>query len=352
MRSPFSSMRLAVLAALAGLLLVLAATPASAADGSSSVTCSTGSSCEIQLEQMIRFGGRNYSPGSENMVIDITPPPCSWNPIGDAQTGSQYIISSYDGTVPPASDPYDQLQTYQQAKQLLATNPKPTGEWYWLPIAPNDNAAQAAACRAEPLYFWDVPGEALPGIQVPPVTLAQLGVAKINVPGEGQMILSPKNGNSFSNLPTFARVTLRGRYERGPGGQPYLTDNAQLGNQAATVWVEATPLQLASSDSSATLEVSGCSYLGSALMVRDPRAVASTGANGTADCGVTFRQPGTWNITAALTWQTCWVPEVVDGPPPAACTPVPGADLNPVNWARNVNIHEIQAANGTPTEEA
>ena len=31
-----------------------------------------------------------------------------------------------------------------------------------------------------------------------------------------------------------------------------------------------------------------------------------TGANGTADCGVTFRQPGTWNITATLTWRACW----------------------------------------------
>jgi len=26
--------------------------------------------------------------------------------------------------------------------------------------------------------------------------------------------------------------------------------------------------------------------------------------------------------------------------------PVPGAALDAVNWARNVNIHEIQAANG------
>ena len=36
-----------------------------------------------------------------------------------------------------------------------------------------------------------------------------------------------------------------------------------------------------------------------------------------------------------------------DGPPPADCNPVPGAALDPVNWARNVNIHEIQAANGS-----
>jgi hypothetical protein len=76
--------------------------------------------------------------------------------------------------------------------------------------------------------------------------------------------------------------------------------------------------------------------------------VANTGANGHADCGATFRQPGAWQITAQLTWQTCWVPQVVNGPPPADCgaNPVPGAQLNPVNWARNVNVREIQAANG------
>jgi len=38
---------------------------------------------------------------------------------------------------------------------------------------------------------------------------------------------------------------------------------------------------------------------------------------------------------------------VQDGPPPGDCNPVPGAALNAVNWARNVNIHEIQAANGS-----
>jgi putative transposase len=40
--------------------------------------------------------------------------------------------------------------------------------------------------------------------------------------------------------------------------------------------------------------------------------------------------------------------QVVNGPPPADCgaNPVPGAQLNPVNWARNVNVREIQAANG------
>ena len=335
-----------VVLGLTGLLPVLAAVPAGAADGSSSVTCATGDSCVIQLDQMVQFGGADYSPGADNMVIDIAPPPCSWNPIGNAYTGSQAVISGSGGTAPPPGSAFDTAQTYQQAKQLLATTPMPAGEWYVLPIAPGDTAAQAAACLAEPLYFFDVPGAALPGIDIPPVTLAQLAVSKLYVPVAGRMYLSPVNGVSYSNLPVFARVTLAGRYHLGPNGMPYTTDNARLGNNAATVWVEAMPLQISTTDSSATLDTNGCGYTGSAEMVHDPAAVASTGANGTADCGATFRAPGAWTITAALTWRTCWVPAVENGPPPAACNAVPGANLNPVNWVRNVNVHEIQAANG------
>ena len=201
-------------------------------------------------------------------------------------------------------------------------------------------------CLNEPLFFWDVPGAPLPGIEIPPQTLAQLALAKMNVPQAGRMLLSPKTGNSYSNLPTFARTTLSFRPEFAADGMPYVTDNAQLGDQAATVWVRATPLQLSTSDNSARLDTAGCGYLGSKEMVTNPRAVARTGANGTADCGVTFRQPGNWNITATMTWQACWAVGIDDGPPPAGCNPVPGAALNPVTWARPVNVREIQASNG------
>jgi hypothetical protein len=241
---------------------------------------------------------------------------------------------------------FDGEHAFQEAKQLVNQNPTPPGTWYELPVNPNDTQAQVQECLNEPLFFWDVPGAPLPGIEIPPQTLAQLALAKMNVPQAGKMILSPRSGNSYSNLPTFSRVTLSFRPEIGPGGLPYVTDNAQLGDQGATVWVEATPLQLSTNDNSARLDTGGCGYLGSTEMVRNPRAVAHTGANGTADCGVTFRQPGTWNITATLTWRACWAVGVQDGPPPAGCNPVPGAALNAVNWARNVNIHEIQAANG------
>jgi hypothetical protein len=52
------------------------------------------------LEHMIHFGGKNYSPGAENTVVDITPPPCLWIPEGDGHAGSQYVIDFYNGTDP------------------------------------------------------------------------------------------------------------------------------------------------------------------------------------------------------------------------------------------------------------
>jgi hypothetical protein len=335
-----------ILAGVAALAAAIPSLPAAAADGSSSVDCSTGTSCEIQLENMVHFGGKNYSPGAHNTVVNITPPPCLWIPIGDAHTGSQYVLNFYNNTDPGPGALFDGEHAFQEAQQLVNATPMPAGTWYYLPVNPNDNTAQAQACLDQPLYFWDPPGTALPGIQVPPQTLAQLALAKMNIPQAGRMILSPASGNSYSNLPTFARTTLSFRPEFGAGGMPYVTDNAQLGAQSATVWVRATPLQLSTSDNSARLDTAGCGYLGSREMVRDPAKVARTGANGTADCGVTFRQPGTWNITATLTWQACWAVGVDNGPPPANCNPVPGANLNPANWARNVNVREIQAANG------
>jgi hypothetical protein len=338
--------------AAAGLLslAVLAAVPplqASAGDGPPSVGCDTGSSCFIELQKMVTYGG-DYSPGANNMVVDIAPPPCLWIPEGDAHAGSQYVLNFYNNTDPGPAAPYDGHHAFMEAQQLVNQNPMPAGTWYYLPVNPNADAAGQQACLKLPLFYWDVPGTPLPGVQVPPRTLAQLAIAKMLLPAAGRMLLSPRNGNSYSNLPTFVRVGLRGHFERGPGGLPYLRVTAQLGDQGATVWAQATPLQLSTSDSTATLDTAGCGYLGSRMMVTDPAAVAATGANGKADCGVTFRQPGTWQITAQLTWQTCWVARVVAGPPPGggAANPVPGAQRNPVNWARNVTVREIQAANG------
>src|SRR5207245_7230409 len=117
---PVTATRLAVFAGLLGLLPALAAVPAVAADGGSSVGCTTGDSCYIQLKNMIHFGG-NWSKGASNTVVNIAPPPCLWIPIGDAHTGSQYVLTFY-GTDPGPGAAFDGEHAYQEAKQLVNQN--------------------------------------------------------------------------------------------------------------------------------------------------------------------------------------------------------------------------------------
>jgi hypothetical protein len=325
-----------------GLLPVLVATPASASDAVSSVVCPTGSSCEIQLENMIRFKGDDNHGGNRNVVVNIAPPPCLWNPIGDATTGSQTIIGEFGNNPAATTTMYQVDKSVAKANQLLAANPKPPGEWYELPINPAAGAAGAAECLKLPLFAWVPPGTAPPGINIPPETLAQLALVRIRVPGKGKMTLSPK-GNDAVNLPTFVRVALAGGVHYA-NGMPYTRITATLGNVSATVWIKPTPLQL--SAPGATTDANNCGYLGSNMLATNPGAVARTGINGAIDCGVTFRQPGALQLTASINWQTCWVAAVDNGVPPPACTPVPGAQLNPTVWNRQVNVKEIQAANG------
>jgi hypothetical protein len=330
--------RLALIA-LALLLPLLAASPARAGFGPPPVTCPPGSSCYLWVYSHAHFGG-SHTGGST--PIPIQPPPCTWDPQGDVQAGSQKLVSSYNGTPPARTAANDQYATYTQAQQMLATKSTEQGEWYYRPDEPN----QPAVCNSEPRWFFAVPGEPLPGSTLTPVSVAQLATGTLPIPRAGQMVLSPVKGPTYSNLPTFVRLTFDRQVEIAPGGAPYVTDQVAVYGAAATVWVIAEPMQLNVNDSTATLYTS-CSYQGSQDMVLHPKQVASTGANGKADCGVTFHQPGNWTITATVAWHTCWVPAVVYSPPPATCTPVPNANLNPATWTRTVPVHEIQAANGS-----
>jgi hypothetical protein len=322
---------------------VLAAVPASAGNGTSSVGCSTGDSCTVMLENMIHFGGQNYSPGANNMVVNIQPPPCLWEPIGNAVTGSQSITSQY-GTNPKNATSQFQVNTsVKQAVTLQKT--KAAGEWYMLPVNQAAGAAGIQQCLQMPLFAWVPAGGAPPGINLPPRTLAQLAFANLGIPKAGQMSLNPVTGHTFTNLPTFVRVALGGGYETGANGMPYVTNYATLGGVSATVWIYATHLQVSASGGPAyTPDTSNCGYLGSQMMT-NPQAVANIGPGGLIDCGATFQAPATWQMTATMNWQSCWAPILGGGAPPANCAPVPGAQLNGLNWTRPVFVREIQSVN-------
>jgi hypothetical protein len=171
------------------------------------------------------------------------------------------------------------------------------------------------------------------------------------MPTAGRVLMSPSGGTTYSNMPTFVRVTMRGNYELS-GGRPYLVVSAALDGQGATAWAYASRLSLTTTASDAQVWGS-CGFLGSEMMVREPGVVARTGADGSADCGFTFRVPQKVVVAASVTWGTCWVPVAEAGtpPPPAGCTTggvpaVPDAFLAPLDWNAGVNVEEIQAGNG------
>jgi hypothetical protein len=322
---------------------VLTAAPASAANGTSSVGCSTGDSCEVMLEKMVTFGGANYSPGASNLVVNITPPPCLWEPIGDGTTGSQAIVSDWGKDATQAPTDFGINASVKQAEGFLTNPPPPAGTWYELPVNPAAGQAGEQECLQLPLYAWVTPGNAPPGINIPPATLAQLAVAKMALPTAGKMQLNPASGRTFTNLPTYLRVALAGQHEIDPAtGMPYTTVTAQLGANGATVWGVPSKLRVsATGGGQYTPATTACGYLGSAQI--GTATARNAGPGTTPDCGATFASPATWQVTATMTWRACWVAGVVDGPPPANCQPVPGATLNGLNWTRAVTVNEIQS---------
>ena len=320
---------------------LLTATPASAGNGTSSVGCSTGDSCTVQLMKMVTVTGDVRSDGGYNTVVDIAPPPCLWEPIGNTQSGSQQIVDEYGSGTPvdilgiPAS--------VKQAKGFLPPNPPgPDGTWYMLPINPAASAAGQAECLKLPLYAWEPVGQTPPGIDLPPQTLAQIALAKLNVPKAAGMKVNPAGAATYINLPVYVRVGLAATHLE--GAMPYATTTATLNGVAATVWVEPSKLQLgATGGKQYKLSTQGCGYLGS-HDINNAQMMANAGIGAPIDCGMVFQSPDNWQITARMTWRACWAP-VAGGPPPATCQPVPGSgNLDPTIWpAHQITANEIQS---------
>ena len=388
----------------AGALALLAA-PAEAANGPSA-GCVTGSSCFIELSWQVTYGG---SSGGNNGVV-ITPPPCIGYIFGDAHAGSEAIINLlYSNTAPvaqpslppPASQtaspsatdsassaptaaattpaaaastppPPPNLDTQEQqmlnkAEQLVNANPLPTGDWYRVTGNPAATTAAQQRCNNLPPYIW-VPGGSnvlrVDGLNIPPVTLAGLAYSQLNLAKLGTAVLNPK-GSSYTNLPTFVQVPMvppaTGALSVTAKGDPYVWASAETPTgEAATVWAwvtgmsvdpgttqNATPFNLQRC-SMAHLSADGHTYmLGSRYT---PAEMAKVGVGQKIDCGATYTAPGTYNLTASITWNACWRPGLpkTDGPP-AGCKPVPGAGglIPSTTQPLQVQVRDIQSVNNS-----
>jgi hypothetical protein len=433
---------LAVFAAAAS-SLVLAAVPASAADGSGPADCVSSSSCLVFLSSGVTFTG---STGGDNGVY-VPPPPCIGVAIGDATVGSTKIINAYDPNYTPpstsspspspspspttasatpsasidasptatsasptasgasstasddsltvsgasaspsilyaslaadvaaASPPADpsgltsnEQLVLDQAKQILATSPPPSGEWYQITQDPAATAASSARCLTLPPYLWVASGSdelKKYGLNIPLETLADLAFNQLNTAGLSEPALNPVQA-SDTNLPTFVDVKMlapaRGTLAETTADDPFVYATAETQNgRAATVYAQMTKLTINSGAGVAAdakvNDLPQCSVvhqdanglldeLGS---VYTKKQMAEVGAGGSADCGVTYTVPGTYQLTVSIAWKACWAPGLVSqAGPPANCKPVPGAaGLAPTtSQPATVNVREIQSVNG------
>ena len=260
-----------------------------------------------------------------------------------ARSGSQADLSDWGKD--PAQAPTDSgiNAAVEQAEGFLTKPPPPGGTWYELPVNPAAGRPVSRSALQLPLYAWVTPGKPRPGINIPPGTLAQLAVAKMDVPAAGAMTAQPGQRATFTNLPTYVRVALNGRTRSTrPPACPTPRSRPQLGGNGATVWGVPSKLRVsATGGGQYNPATTACGYLGSAQISTATSPNAGTGD--TPDCGAAFASPATWQVTATMTWRACWVPGVVDGPPPAKCQPVPGANLNGLTWTRAVTVNEIQS---------
>jgi len=263
-----------------------------------------------------------------------------------------------------ALDPQQQA-ILNQAQRLLATHPEPSGEWYQIAGNPYASAKQQAKCLNLPPYIWQRGAAGnihIAGFNIPPRTLAGLAYSQLTTAGLGEVTLNPVGAND-TNLPTFIDVAMteptRGLLAVTTDGTPYVWATAMTPDgTAATVWAWVTGLTITPGTTNATtyndkrcatahLSDDGHTYmLGSRYT---PDAMASVGVGQQIDCGVTYTAPGTYNLTANVTWDACWAKgQATQGGPPANCKPVPGAGgLAPsTTQPVQVKVRDIQSVNG------
>jgi hypothetical protein len=315
----------------AGLLAPLpAAAPASAG---SDLGCA-GNSCSILLSKLITLNG-DVGTGAGFVPISLAPPPCLWEPIGNAVSGSNYVLQQFPNPTPDT--PFGVPASVRQAKKLLATRPVPAGTWYMLPINPAAGPAGEQACLRLPLFFFAVPGQALPVVPVPPRTLAEFAYNHMLIPRPA-LTLNPAAGG-YVNLGTY----VWGNWAASPttGRMNAYKITATIGGLTVTVWAQAGGFAV-NVTGPGTPYSAGCGPAGS----RFPRgqAPASAGPGVAPDCGVLWRAPSTGAaLTATVRWVVTWGVGNLDGPGGGALPPILMTGPAP---PVSVPVREIQSVNG------
>lgn len=292
----------------AGLLAPLsAAAPAGAGSG---VGCN-GNDCSVLLSELITLNG-NVGSGAIPVPISVAPPPCLWEPIGDAVSGSSYILRGLGAAGPGA--PLGVYASVKRARKLLK-NPVP-GTWYMLPVNPAAGPAGQAACLRLPVFFWAPPGQAPPALPIPPRTLAEYAYNHMLIP-RPTLTINPAN-RGYVNLATY----VWGNWPASPttGRMNAYKITATLGNQTVTVWARAAGFTV-NVTGPGTPYSGGCGPTGSRSPVNKPPAGAGPGSP--PDCGALWQGPATGAaLSATVRWIVTWGVGNLNGPGNRALPPI------------------------------
>jgi hypothetical protein len=290
-------------------------------------------------------------------------PTASASPTDSTATASTTALILHTHTTALIIDNQQQA-ILDQAKQLVNTKPMAPGEWYQVAGNPSATSAAQQKCNTLPPYIWQPGAQGtlrIDGLNIPPQTLAALAYSQLNTAQLGKVTLNP-TGASDTNLPTFIDVALhspaRGVLSVTTDGDPYVWATAATPDgTAATVWAWVTGLTITPGTADATtfndqrcstahLSTDGHTYmLGSRYTAAE---MAAVGAGAKIDCGVTYTSPGTYGLTANVSWDACWAEGLATaGGPPAGCKPVPGATglTDSTTQPVQVNVRDIQSVN-------
>jgi hypothetical protein len=307
----------------AAALLIAASAAAPAAAGSGAGL--SGGSASVYLSQFVKLTGTGVGSGSNYTPINVDPPPCLWNPIGDAISGSQYIINFSNGVNPGPGGLYQTGATFTQAQELLK-KPVP-GTWYELPVNPAASAAGQAECLKLPLFAWVLPGQAPPMPPIPGLTLAQYAYNHLAV--TKPVLQANPAGKGYVNLGSYVWNTS----QAGP-----LTVTATLQGTGQYATVRAIPSRLTISTSGPGTAYSNCGATGSHYPVGN--VPGSVGPGTPPDCGVLWRGPSTGAvIRGVIVWTVQYT--AYDSPGWTRLGAIRMAGAMPA-----MPINEIQSVNG------
>jgi hypothetical protein len=330
--------RIAIAGVIAALLVPLSAPPAGAGPSPSPPAGCAGDGCSILLSQLILLNGDRLPDGADSGRIAVDPPPCLWEPFGDAVTGSRRVATESNllAALPSGSNPLGLADAVREAKHLLSIHAPPSaGTWFEL-VGNPAAGAETVACLNLPLFDFVPQGQAPRTLPIPPRTLAEFAYNHMLIPAPA--ITTNPADKGFVNLGTY----VWGSWANSPTTgvmNAYKITATLVGGPTVTVWAQASSFSV-NVAGPGTPYSGGCGPTGSRFPVGKPPAGAGPGTP--PDCGVLWQAPTTGAaLTATVRWTVTWGVGDLNGPGPNVLPPI--VVTGP---AHVVPVNEIQSVNG------